>query len=81
VNRHGKTDVVGASVGNREKRIGRSTVINVDAVAVVGVDIGEAALQQTDRARVVFVREDGADVDRSVMGAFLVEWVRKRVDR
>src|SRR5512132_1612535 len=35
----------------------------------------------TDRARVISVREDRAAADRPMMGAVLVEWIRKGVDR
>src|SRR5512147_2504477 len=40
---------VRAGVGNREKRIRRRTLVDVDAPAVVGVDIAETALQKADR--------------------------------
>ena len=68
--RYGKTEVVGRpGIGHGEKRICRcgfeETHGRVDGV--------EAVLQETDRAGVISIREDGAATDRPVMSALLLE--------
>jgi hypothetical protein len=75
-----KAVVVGPRVRYRFDRIGSLALIDVGAIAVIGVDVVEAAFQQTDRAGVISVREDGAAADRPVMSAFLrkKDWRRCR---